>query len=183
MDLDVPPCVGSMVTRDWQEVIKLPQMTHETLLHSGVTIKADQRSFRTTIIRTMSHILNTVFLQCNHFSDALFQPPSGPWPVCYYYINGHTTERSGPGHHFDFNSCFLTCGLCRSSSCCFSRSRSFSICWSLIWLLPAMTPLWVLGASCPPCFTGALWVILCWFMAVRQKTVQFSHYCHYNMSF
>lgn len=57
----------------------------------------------------------------------------------------------------------LTCGLCRSSSCCLSLRRSFSICCSLSWLLPPRTPLWLLG----PCLTGALWVILCWFMAAR----------------
>ena len=58
----------------------------------------------------------------------------------------------------------LTCGLCRSSSCCFSLSRSFSICCSLIWLLLPMMP----GGSGPPCFTGALWVILCWFRAAEE---------------
>lgn len=60
---------------------------------------------------------------------------------------------------------FLTCGLCRSSSCCFGLGLSFSICCCLIWLLPPMTP----GGSCPPCFTGALWEILCWFRAAKEK--------------
>lgn len=73
--------------------------------------------------------------------------------------------------------CFLTCGLtCRSSSWCFSRNLSFSICscCSLIcccWLElpPPRTPpggLW--GASGGGCFTGALWLIL-WFIAVEAN--------------
>ena len=64
----------------------------------------------------------------------------------------------------------LTWGLWRSSSCCFNLSLSFSICRSLIWLLPPMTPVWGLVGSGPPCFTGALWVIRWGFRAAGKET-------------
>lgn len=66
-----------------------------------------------------------------------------------------------------------TCGLGRSSSWCLSLSLSFSSCscCSLIWLLPPMTAgFWGLEGSWVPCFTGALWVIRCWFRAACKKT-------------
>lgn len=71
-----------------------------------------------------------------------------------------------------------TCGLGRSSSWCLSLSLSFSSCscCSLIWLLPPMTAgFWGLEGSWVPCFTGALWVIRCWFRAICKKTQRRKH--------
>lgn len=89
------------------------------------------------------------------------------WAVCVITLkNRRTMKLRALWYGFQFHSLFLTWGLCRSSSC-FSLSLSFSICCSRIWLFPPMTPLWE-GGSGPPCFTGALWEILCWFRAVED---------------
>lgn len=73
---------------------------------------------------------------------------------------------------------FLTCGLtCRSSSWCFSRSLSFSICSCcsrICWLElppPRTAPCGLCGASGGGCFTGALWPIL-WLMAGSKNKRQ-----------
>lgn len=119
-------------------------------------------------IRSKSHrsLLYAHWLRLSpvYKTDILLTPLSTLW-----LIFGSTLMETQQTENIDLlafykysNSGFLTCGLCRSSSCCFRRSRSFSICWSLIWL-------WLLGGSCPPCFTGALCVILCWFMAVERE--------------
>lgn len=87
-------------------------------------------------------------------------------------IHAHTHNR-----RYYSGSAFLTCGLtCRSSSWCFSRNLSFSICscWSLIcccWLevlLPRTPPGGLWGASGGG-FTGRLWLIL-WLIAVDANS-------------
>lgn len=149
--------MGSAASSDWEEVIKLPHMTYGTWLHRSVAVKTDQRGHRSSLY---AHWLR---LTTVYSANILLTPLFNLW-----LLFGSTQMDTRQTENIDLvaidkysNSGFLTCGLCRSSSCCFSRRRSFSICWSLIWL-------WVLGGSCPPCFTGALCVILCWFMAAER---------------
>lgn len=116
--------------------------------------------------------LDRVFLCHSSFGETTFlcnqQMPKWNTP-------GFTEENKAPR----VEGWSLTWGLtCRSSSCCFSRSLSFSICnccsricccW--LELPPPRTPpcgLW--GASGGGCFTGALWLIL-WFMAARKQKI------------